>query len=82
MTTEQRNAEPVPTITEDRYHEACDGYEGWCEVCGDFTRDCTEVDAEKYSCPQCESPDTVCGAEQAAIMDKFTIGGDDDRHSP
>jgi len=64
-------------ISEDRYREASDGYEGWCDVCGDFTRDCTEGDAEKYPCPQCETADSVCGAEQALIMGKFTFGGDD-----
>ena len=64
-------------VTEDRYHEACEGYEGWCDVCGDFTRGETEPDAEKYPCPLCESLNTVCGAEQALLMGKFEIGGDD-----
>jgi hypothetical protein len=68
----------IPEITEDRYHEACNGYEGWCDVCGDFTRDCTEGDAEKYECPLCETTDSVCGAEQAALMGKFTIEDGDD----
>jgi len=73
---EQKAAEPV-AITEDRYREASDGHEGWCEVCGDFTRDCTEPDAEGYRCPQCETVNSVCGAEQALLTGKLTIGGDD-----
>ena len=71
------SAEPV-AVTEDRYREACEGYEGWCDVCGDFTRDCTEPDAEGYECPQCETVNSVCGAEQALVVGKITFGEDTD----
>ena len=78
MTTPTKgSAEPV-AVTEDRYREACEGYEGWCDVCGDFTRDCTEADAEGYDCGQCESSDSVCGAEQALLLGKITIEDDDE----
>jgi len=68
--------EPV-AVTEDRYREACEGYEGWCDVCGDFTRDHTEPDAEGYNCELCETVNSVCGAEQALLVGKLTIGDDD-----
>ena len=72
----QGNDKPV-AITEDRYREACDGSEGWCDVCGDFTRDCTEPDAKGYRCPQCETVNSVCGAEQALLKGKITFGGEE-----
>ena len=65
-------------ITEARFNEAIDGYEGWCDTCGDFTRGETEGDAEGYNCERCESLDSVCGAEQALLLGKIDIGPDDD----
>lgn len=59
-------------ITEARYTEATDGYEGWCTVCRDFTRDQTEPDAHDYDCPVCDNK-TVVGAEDALIMGLFTF---------
>jgi hypothetical protein len=67
----------TPKISKDRYLEARNGFEGWCDTCGDFTRGETEDDAEGYDCPQCESPDTVCGAGQALLLGLIDIGGDD-----
>lgn len=61
------------TITEARYREACNGYEGWCKSCGKFTRDCgVEPDAENYNCPLCEE-NKVMGAEQALICGEIDI---------
>ena len=47
---------------EERWLEARAGYEGWCTECEEWTRDCTEPDAEGYDCPVCEE-NTVIGAE-------------------
>lgn len=41
-------------MTEERYLEAVDAHEGYCTECDDFTRDCTEPDAEDYDCAACE----------------------------
>lgn len=41
-------------------------YMGWCTFCRDFTRDCTEPDAEGYDCPECDQ-NTVMGAENAIL---------------
>ena len=49
------------------YQNATDLYEGWCAHCEEFTRSCTEPDAEGYDCPNCEK-NTVVGAENALIM--------------
>lgn len=57
-------------ITEERYLEAANAYEGWCTICQDFTRDMTEPDAEGYDCPVCNNL-TVTGAENALIMGEF-----------
>lgn len=54
-------------MTESEYFEATESYQGWCTECKDFTRDCTEPDAEGYDCPECES-NTVVGAEQALLL--------------
>lgn len=58
--------EPV-SVSMDEYNEASEAYIGWCPHCSDFTRDCTEPDAEEYDCPICENHDVV-GAEQAVIL--------------
>ena len=54
------------------FQAAVDNYQGWCVDCHDFTRDCTEPDAEGYDCPVCEN-DTVMGAEQALLEGCFDI---------
>ena len=53
--------------SEDDYSEAVDSYMGWCTVCNEFTRECTEGDAEGYDCEVC-GQNTVIGAENALIM--------------
>lgn len=57
----------VTEVEEVDYHEATESYTGWCTECREFTRECTEPDAEGYDCPQCRGR-TVVGAEQALIM--------------
>lgn len=59
-------------VSECDYYEACEGSLGWCPDCGEFTRDCTEPDAEKYDCPVC-SANNVVGAEQALILGLIDI---------
>jgi len=46
----------------DAYIEASDNYLGYCTECSEWTRDCTEPDAEGYDCPDC-GEDTVIGAD-------------------
>ncbi len=50
----------------DRYQEATNNYEGYCENCEEFTRMQTEPDAEGYDCPKC-GQHTVMGAENAMV---------------
>ena len=38
---------------EETYHAMSDSYMGYCTKCKDWTRDCTEPDAEEYDCPEC-----------------------------
>lgn len=57
----------VSVVTQERYEEAVEGHEGWCQSCLDFSGDCVEPDAEGYACEVCESSHSVCGAEQALI---------------
>jgi Zn finger protein HypA/HybF involved in hydrogenase expression len=54
-------------ITESRYFEASENYEGYCTTCDYFTKDQTEPDAKNYKCPVCNEM-TVIGAENAMIM--------------
>lgn len=56
----------------EEYQEACDSYTGWCTTCEQFTRECTEPDAEGYDCPVCKE-NTVMGAEQALISMEISI---------
>jgi len=60
----------VTKIREADYMDANDSYTGWCTFCKEFTRSCTEPDAEGYDCPVCQRRDVV-GAEQALIMGLF-----------
>lgn len=57
----------VSLITQERYEEAVEGHEGWCQSCLDFSGDSVEPDAEGYACETCESSHSVCGTEQALI---------------
>lgn len=59
-------------VTVEEYEDATQSYRGWCTTCQDFTRDSTEPDAEGYDCPVCGG-DTVMGAEQAMLCEKFAI---------
>ena len=52
---------------------AMDSYLGWCKDCKDFTRECTEPDAEDYDCPECGG-NNVIGAEQAMLTGIITTG--------
>jgi len=61
-----RTRMPFRVQTED-YVDAIAQDLGWCTVCQDFTRDCTEPDASDYDCPQCDNPHSVMGAEVALI---------------
>ena len=62
-------------ITEDEFKDA-EGYMiGWCTHCEEFTRECTESDAEEYDCDECEQL-TVYGAEQALLLGLIAILGD------
>ena len=62
----------VTKITESRYSEARNSYEGWCVECSEFTRSQTEPDAEGYDCPQCEE-NTVIGADNLLYMDEIVV---------
>lgn len=53
-------------VTREEYEEAVEAYTGWCPDCEDFTRACTEPDAEGYDCPIC-GENHVVGAEQAVL---------------
>ena len=54
-------------ITEEEYFNATESYIGYCPGCDEFTRECTEPDAEDYDCPECGN-DSVVGAEQALLL--------------
>lgn len=56
---------------------ALDNSLGWCTGCADFTRECTEPDAEGYDCPVCES-DSVVGAELAYAVLGIIQNGDNE----
>lgn len=59
-------------VDESDLSEAIDGNMGWCPTCKEFTRECTEPDAEDYDCPVCDGNEVV-GAEQALINGLITI---------
>lgn len=63
---------PTVSVTEERYVQALDDSEGWCNTCNDFTRPETEPDARGYECPLCGEP-SVLGAEEALMEDRFYI---------
>jgi Zn finger protein HypA/HybF involved in hydrogenase expression len=55
------------SVTFEEFEEAQSNDMGYCTECKDFTRECTEPDAENYDCPECGSY-TVFGAKQAMLM--------------
>ena len=59
-------------VSMEEYQDAANRYVGWCRDCEDFTRECTEPDAEGYDCPNCDQ-DTVVGAEQAMLLGMIDI---------
>lgn len=61
-------------ITQERYEEAEECSEGYCTECDDFTRDCTEPDADGYDCPACGKQNTVKGSMNALIDGNLEIG--------
>jgi len=67
----------MPRVAGFTYRDMCDDNMGWCPDCQDFTRDCTEPDAENYDCPLCGG-DSVMGAEQALLLGKIDIYEEDD----
>lgn len=62
----------VISVSVEVYQEMADSYYGYCTNCGDFTRDCTEPDAEDYDCPVCEE-NTVFGTEQSLLLGLIDI---------
>jgi len=68
---------PATKVAESDYLDATDSYTGWCTNCKEFTRDCTEPDAEGYGCPECEQ-NTVIGAENALIAGLISLVGDEE----
>ena len=54
-------------VEQEDYLAATEDFYGWCPVCEEFTRECTEPDAEGYDCPDCGN-NTVCGAENALLF--------------
>lgn len=64
ITKEQRKR--MQEVDFEEITEAMGLSEGYCVNCGEFTRDCTEPDAEDYDCPEC-GENSVMGAEQMCI---------------
>jgi len=60
--------------TEAELNQADRDSQGWCTSCKEFTRDCTEPDAEDYDCPKCRQF-TVVGAMQAVILGVVEVTG-------
>lgn len=52
-------------------------HEGWCTYCEDWTHDCCEPDARRYTCPVCDQP-TCFGAEETLIMGIVDVESDED----
>lgn len=59
-------------VTEADYTNATECSLGYCPTCKDFTRECTEPDAEGYDCETCEGSE-VYGAEQALLCGVITV---------
>ena len=67
----------MKAITEARYAEATEAYEGWCTACEEFTHESAEPDARGYRCPV-RAGATVYGAEVALLMGAFDFGPDEE----
>ena len=63
-------------VSIDEYEDAVSNDMGFCTNCQEFTRECTEPDAEHYDCPQCEK-NTVMGAEQALLACAIEVSEED-----
>jgi len=59
-------------ITEDEYLDAENNSDGYCVVCKEFTRGCTEPDAEDYDCPVC-GENAVKGTMTALMDEEFNF---------
>jgi len=59
-------------MTVQEFEEMENSFYGYCTICQDWTRDCTEADADQYDCPVC-GENTVVGAGNALIMGIITI---------
>ena len=64
-----------PTLREIR--EASESHQGWCTNCEEWTHDCCEPDARKYTCPECKC-NSCYGAEELVIMGLVDESDDDD----
>jgi hypothetical protein len=73
MTTEKNS--PV-SLTEEEYLDHTEAYDGICLSCHSWTDGGVEPDAEEYMCEDC-GVDAVVGAEQAMLLGKLEIVGDD-----
>jgi hypothetical protein len=69
---EDEKAAGPTVVSEDEYAMASEDNQGFCLNCREFTRDCTEPDAENYDCPKCRGR-RVFGAEQALIRGDITF---------
>jgi len=58
-------------MDESEYHELNNNYIGLCTACG-AERYCTEPDAEKYDCEECERP-AAYGVEQLMLMGRIVL---------
>ena len=67
-----------PTL--DEIQEQSESHGGYCLHCQDWTHDCCEPDARKYTCPECDLPQ-VYGAEELVIMG-LVSDEDDDTSDP
>ena len=64
-----------PTL--DEIQEQSESHGGYCLHCQDWTHDCCEPDARKYTCPECELPQ-VYGAEELVVMGLVSIEDSED----
>ena len=62
----------MKTLHEAEVRQADRDSQGWCLTCEEFTRDCTEPDAEDYDCPKC-GENQVVGAQQAVLLGAVDI---------
>lgn len=62
-------------LTEGEFLAHCDGYDGICLACGEWTTGDCEPDAREYKCEACEEL-AVHGAEEALLMGRIEISDD------